>query len=79
MNYRQKCKTNGKWAFVKYKGDGAIYAACQNCGYTYASYQEDKNRKILPKKPHKFCPNCGLKMSLFNEMEVYKIDRYIWD
>lgn len=74
MNYRQKCKTKGKWAFVKYSGNGAIYAVCQNCIYTYPCYTAEGTGylNIKPGIPHKYCPNCGLKMSLFDGYKVFK-------
>lgn len=82
MNYRQKCKINGEWAFIKYKGDAAIYAVCQNCGFTqHGAYKDLGNFKMVPAidKLYKYCPNCGLKMHLFNGEEVYKLDRFLWE
>lgn len=85
MNYRQKCKLKGEWAYVKYKGDAAIYAVCQNCGFTYACYKTKRNEDgswafaTEPEKPYKYCPCCGLKMHLFNGNEIYKIDKFSWE
>ena len=75
MNYRQKSKQKGKWAFIKYFGDEAIYATCQNCGYTYCSSkaQVKNGFKITLLKPHRYCPNCGLKMGLFDNNTIYKM------
>lgn len=76
----------GKWAFVKYNGDMAIYASCQNCGYTYSCYKNKQRddpsdgtpkkywTKCVPGKPYKFCPSCGLKMSLLNGEDVYNVE-----
>ena len=75
MNYRQKCKQKGEWAFAKYKGDSAIYAVCQNCGFIqHGVYDMDGLKtKVNANKCYKFCPGCGLKMHLFNGEEVYKL------
>lgn len=82
MNFRQKSKVYGKWAFVKWKGNLAIYAVCQNCKYTYPAYDMPRNEdgtlnalKTIPSldKLHKYCPNCGLKMKPFNGEKVYKM------
>ena len=76
MNYRQKCKTKGKWAFVKYFGDGAIYAICQNCGFVQHGVYDMTRRlgvAVLDiNKVYKYCPYCGLKMGLFNGEHIYK-------
>ncbi len=87
MKFRTKSKMFGKWAFVKYLGDGAVYAVCQHCGYTYACYKELRDQdgnytfKNVPdvSKAHRYCPKCGLKMSLWDNDKVYKIDRYPWE
>lgn len=72
MNYRQKCKQKGKWAFVKYKGDAAIYAVCQNCGFTqHDVYDIDGLKiKVNANKCYKYCPGRGLnlnKKQFFNQ------------
>lgn len=75
MNYRQKCKVKGKWAFVKYKGDAAIYAVCQNCGFVQHGVYTMNELQITvnTSKCYKYCPSCGLKMSLYNGDHVYKV------
>ena len=74
MNFRQKSKLKGKWAFIRYPSNLAIYAVCQNCGYSYPSY--DMKENMLGTQPsleklHRYCPNCGLKMKPFNGTFVY--------
>ena len=88
MNYRQKCKIKGEWAFVKYKGDYAIYAVCQNCGFIQHDVYENKRPPsqgfiIVPciDKLYRYCPSCGLKMHLFDGERVYKVgydDQHLW-
>lgn len=74
MNHRQKSKQYGKWVFVKYPGDLAVYAVCQHCGFTYPCYRKEDGLIFVPdfKKVYKYCPECGLKMKLFNVNVVYK-------
>ena len=81
MNYRQKCKAKGEWAFVKYKGDAAIYAVCQNCEFIQHGAYDLVELKATPRidKLYKYCPRCGLKMHPFNGDEIYKIDRFPWE
>lgn len=82
MNYRQKSKVKGKWAFVKFPGNLAIYAVCQNCGFTYEASKmprDEESKLILRPEPsleklHRYCPSCGLKMSPFNGDFVYRFD-----
>lgn len=73
MNYRQRSKLYGKWAFIKYSNDLMIYAVCQNCGFTYPCGKQS-DVKYVPDldKIYRYCPQCGLKMSLFDGEEVYK-------
>lgn len=67
MNYRQKCKNYGKWSYVQYEGDLAVYATCLHCGFIYnCSTFNVQIMKSIPNKPYKYCPNCGLKMSINN-------------
>lgn len=77
MNYRQKCKTKGKWALVKFYGDCGIYAICQNCGFIQSGvYVNDPiwlGRVHFSKdKLYKYCPQCGLKMGLYDGEHIYK-------
>lgn len=80
MNFRQKSKVKGKWAFIKYPADMAIYAVCQNCGLTYEASKmprDEEGKLILRPEPsleklYRYCPNCGLKMRPFNGDYVYK-------
>lgn len=76
MNYRQKSKVFGKWRYIRQYGNAAIYAQCHNCGYTYPCYYTDpKNHfAITPKEPYKYCPDCGLKMSLYNGKVAYMVN-----
>lgn len=79
MNYRQKSKRFGKWSFVKYQGNMAIYAYCENCGYAYPCCTTNINNNSFKVDPslsqlHKYCPNCGLKMKPLNGTHVYKVD-----
>lgn len=73
MNFRQKSKKYGKWAFVKYKGDLAIYSVCQHCGYTYPCYEYNHPFRTEPstKKLYRYCPSCGLKMNPYNGEHIY--------
>ena len=51
--------------------DGAIYEVCQHCNYIYnCSRWMDGRVKFID--THKYCPSCGLKMSLYNRHEIYK-------
>ena len=83
MNYRQKSKIYGKWAFIKYRGNSAIYVVCQNCSFTYPCYEQNRNEDgswsftCTPGNPYKYCPRCGLKMRLFNGNEIYKSEKTI--
>jgi len=89
MNSRLKKKKIGKWAFIKYKGDMCVYAACQSCGFTYSAssqFQELIDGEIrwsLPRpdlnKLYNYCPCCGRRMRPFNGTEVYKIDKYSFE
>ena len=74
MNCRQRSKLYGKWAFVKYPSDLMIYAVCQNCCFTYPCSKKS-DMKYVPDldNVYRYCLQCGLKMSLFNGEEVYKI------
>lgn len=76
MNYKQRSKLKGKWAFVRYEGDMAIYAVCQNCGFTQSGVYSHEPGKIFcikldTRKVYKYCPNCGLKMGLYNGEKIY--------
>lgn len=48
MNHRQKSKQYGKWVFVKYPGDLAVYAVCQHCGFTYPCYRKEDGLIFVP-------------------------------
>ena len=83
MNYRQKCKLHGAWAFIKFKHDSGLYAACQNCGFIQSGVYDwvkcdandwNKIMKVHPKKCYRYCPQCGLKMHLYNGDTIYKVD-----
>lgn len=76
MNYRQKCKRNGEWIYYKELGNAAIYAQCLNCNFGYPCYMSENDDwlKIVPAKPYKYCPSCGLKMHLYDKKMVYLID-----
>lgn len=57
----------------------AIYVECQNCGFVQDRvYDMDITSEgfvITPnsKKFYKYCPNCGLKMHLFDGKRVCRV------
>lgn len=59
INYTIKGQ-NGKWLIIKFKGNGALYSLCLNCGFTHPCYKEDGD--LLVTYDDNFCPNCGEKM-----------------
>lgn len=76
MNKRQKAKRKGEWMYIRKKYDSAIRAICRNCWYSYSCFEllEKSLFSVVPAVPHKYCPNCGLKMHLYDEKMVYMID-----
>ena len=70
MNHRQKSKQYGKWVFVKYPGDLAVYAVCQHCGFTYPCYRKEDGLIFVPdlKKYINIALNVDWKWSYLMEM-----------
>ena len=69
------------WQFVKYKGDGAVYAKC-NCGFRYGCYKEKNKASLImipaPEKLYRYCPWCGSRKTRYIE-EVKRKERYPWE
>ncbi len=71
-------KHKGKWMFVRWDGDTAVYAMCMDCRFTYGCFesQRDDNGALSfynkPSKPFRYCPNCGLRMKKYDGKVVYR-------
>ena len=60
--------TNGHWAIIKFRHDGALYSCHVNCGYTHPTYffnlQKDIGMQYDESSEFNYCPWCGEEMKI---------------